>query len=585
MKIQVKYIFRPSIVLAFLLNCIFTNCIAQEDFGTGLLYDEAIFEREVEMAPTISNEGRRAGDLPRWFSLRPYTPIPKHQGKINSCVGWAMGYGALTTQHAYRKGRTDRKKITANAFSAMYIYNQVKAGSCNAGAYVNRAADLLKKNGDCKSSAFDYPYSDCDREPEEKVIEKSKQFAIKDFVAIFNAKSSPKTKVTRTKRSIAEGKPVVIGMQILESFKKVSKDNPIWAPQKDQDKKLGGHALAVIGYNDSLGIFEIMNSWGNQWGDRGFFFMSYKDFSEQVFQGIQLVLPEEKLTPKRKKMLVQRMEKAASEKSAAQLEEKELESKIKKAQQLADQNPTPEKQKEIQLEIENTQQQIQKNIVRKKVAELELEQTEERLISLAGDFEVRVPITDEFGTAQQDEDGNFLFEKIETTRNGNFYTLNKKDWEEGDMFQVIANNIRQDRYVYVFSLDGNNKSEIHFPRNERFKSKGEKSEIVGAGESALISHSGAEIIIPGNDRVLTRENLLEDNICVLYSFNKIENFGALVQKIQEAEGAFEERVNVLLQDLLIPSSFIEFGTNQMSCKTETTGLGSIIPIILKIQNE
>ena len=181
----------PPILLLFLWISTLLPIQAQEAFTTGLLIDEALFEKEVEMAPVVSNQGRRAGDLPRWFSLRPYTPIPKHQGTINSCVGWAMGYGALTTQHAYRDGQTNRKKITENAFSAMYIFNQVKAGTCHSGAYVHRAATLLKESGDCKSMDFDYPYSDCDRAPEETMINESKVHAIKDFVALFNGKSTP----------------------------------------------------------------------------------------------------------------------------------------------------------------------------------------------------------------------------------------------------------------------------------------------------------------------------------------------------------------------------------------------------------
>ena len=79
--------------------------------------------REVEMTADFSNDGQRAGDLTRWFSLRPYTPYPKNQGSINSCIGWAMGYAAMTTQRAFEKRITNRKEITDHAFSALFIYN------------------------------------------------------------------------------------------------------------------------------------------------------------------------------------------------------------------------------------------------------------------------------------------------------------------------------------------------------------------------------------------------------------------------------------------------------------------------------
>jgi hypothetical protein len=42
----------------------------------------------------------------------------------------------------------------------------------------------------------------------------------------------------------------------------------------------GGHAMSVIGYDDYLegGAFQIMNSWGNEWGENGMGWVRYKDF-------------------------------------------------------------------------------------------------------------------------------------------------------------------------------------------------------------------------------------------------------------------------------------------------------------------
>jgi C1A family cysteine protease len=44
------------------------------------------------------------------------------------------------------------------------------------------------------------------------------------------------------------------------------------------EQLLGGHAVAVVGYNDNLngGRFICRNSWGTGWGDRGYFYMPYQ---------------------------------------------------------------------------------------------------------------------------------------------------------------------------------------------------------------------------------------------------------------------------------------------------------------------
>lgn len=557
-----------------------------QQYNTGLVIDDEAFHREVEMTPGFTNDGRRAGDLPLRFSLRAYCPIPRNQGEISSCIGWAMGYGALTISHAYREGNTNREAITKKAFSALYLYNQSKMGNCMGGTSIQQAANVLKSKGDCPSQVFDSPLADCDREPDETLIGQSQKNAVKDYIALFNNSSAPKEKVVRTKRSIAEGKPVIVGMKIKESLKSLSGEAPVWKPGAEDDKPVGGHALVVVGYNDSSGVFELMNSWGPNWGDNGFFRMSYRDFATHAAQGLQLILQEENLTSEQiaglkaqyqqasavKKDAVAKQQEAARQKELAAAELKnaetaQAEQKIKTAQA----------QLEQATRLEQAAQEQQKQ------AEAILAETADRMVALSGEFLVRIPETDEYGTLITDSAGQQKFRELKPAWNGSFYTLDKKDWEEGDGFQVIARNIKKDRYVYLFSLDGNDKLEVHWPRSLRAEMEGKPS--TGATESALVAHKGAEIVIPGEDRVLSRENLYDDNICVLYAFDKISDIRERLQLLDSMTGPFEERLKKAFGDLLIPTNLIEYGTQQMMCKTETTGRGSVIPIIVKIQNQ
>ena len=38
---------------------------------------------------------------------------------------------------------------------------------------------------------------------------------------------------------------------------------------------LGGHAVALVGFDDVRQVFIVRNSWGEGWGDRGYFYMPY----------------------------------------------------------------------------------------------------------------------------------------------------------------------------------------------------------------------------------------------------------------------------------------------------------------------
>jgi hypothetical protein len=44
----------------------------------------------------------------------------------------------------------------------------------------------------------------------------------------------------------------------------------------------GGHAMTVVGYDDARQAFRLVNSWGKQWGDRGFAWISYEAFNSNV---------------------------------------------------------------------------------------------------------------------------------------------------------------------------------------------------------------------------------------------------------------------------------------------------------------
>jgi hypothetical protein len=44
---------------------------------------------------------------------------------------------------------------------------------------------------------------------------------------------------------------------------------------------LVGHALTIVGYDDEQQLFIIANSWSENWGDKGYFYMDYKFFEDK----------------------------------------------------------------------------------------------------------------------------------------------------------------------------------------------------------------------------------------------------------------------------------------------------------------
>lgn len=48
-------------------------------------------------------------------------------------------------------------------------------------------------------------------------------------------------------------------------------------PSPDEDM-LGGHAICLIGYSDANECFDLVNSWGTGWGEKGFGRIHYDYF-------------------------------------------------------------------------------------------------------------------------------------------------------------------------------------------------------------------------------------------------------------------------------------------------------------------
>ena len=75
---------------------------------------------------------------------------------------------------------------------------------------------------------------------------------------------------------LAEGYPFVFGFSVYEAFEseEVAKTGRLNLPQRGE-KQLGGHAVMAVGYDDGEQRALIRNSWGTDWGMKGYFTIPY----------------------------------------------------------------------------------------------------------------------------------------------------------------------------------------------------------------------------------------------------------------------------------------------------------------------
>lgn len=216
--------------------------------------------------------------LPAHVDLSRYFPLPGDQGQQGSCVGWAVGYAARA-YYAHRVGGRDVHE-RRNIPSPAYIYDTIKPpGSCNAGSRISDALDLLK-DGAVSLRTFPYSPTEC-APPTSFVRAEATGFRIKGYKLVFPAQDAMRLTsddLDQVKSELYHKNPVIIALHDSIGFSRLRAGEVLYNPIRYR----GWHALVVVGYNERLQAFKVINSWGRHWADHGFGWISYDAFRSEV---------------------------------------------------------------------------------------------------------------------------------------------------------------------------------------------------------------------------------------------------------------------------------------------------------------
>ena len=201
--------------------------------------------------------------LPASVDLRSYASAIEDQGQLGSCTGNSVA-GAIEL--------IDRKNSKNLDVSRLFIYYQARLleGTVryDAGAYIRDAMKAANKYGAPLETLWPYAINRFATKPSQMAYNDALRRRVTgyqrcvDFAAVKNA--------------LAAGRPVVVGFYVYESFESIGANGIMLYPDVNTEQFLGGHAVCLVGYNDSTQRFIARNSWGTSWGDSGYFYMPYQ---------------------------------------------------------------------------------------------------------------------------------------------------------------------------------------------------------------------------------------------------------------------------------------------------------------------
>ncbi len=207
--------------------------------------------------------------LPTHVDLRPNMPKVYNQLTLGSCTANAIA-GALE----YDRMKQGLDVWTPSRLLIYYMERSMEGTiDSDAGAAIRDGVKVVNKLGCCPEFSWPYEIARFTEEPPSSVFADAKQHPAIKYESVHQDVRSIKT-------ALAAGFPVIFGFTVYESFESdaVAKTGIVPMPAK-HERALGGHAVLAVGYDDPLGHYDgkfiVRNSWGDSWGDKGYFYMPY----------------------------------------------------------------------------------------------------------------------------------------------------------------------------------------------------------------------------------------------------------------------------------------------------------------------
>ncbi len=202
--------------------------------------------------------------LPGKVDLSVQCSPVEDQGQLGSCTANALVGNLEFLERKAGQAVTD--------LSRLFIYYNERAmeGTVgeDAGAAIRDGVKSLVKQGVCTEKKWPYQIAKFTAKPSAVCYKEAANRQVTSYHRILT--------LQQMKQCLAEGYPFVFGFTVYESFESaaVAKTGKLNLP-KPSEKNLGGHAVCAVGYDDTAKRFLVRNSWGADWGLKGYFTMPY----------------------------------------------------------------------------------------------------------------------------------------------------------------------------------------------------------------------------------------------------------------------------------------------------------------------
>lgn len=210
------------------------------------------------------------------------------QGSPGSCISWSFAYGmgSYTVNLSQGWGVNDLSHLISPAFLYEYVL-KLQSETCPTGTEGKLYLDYLVNNGAVTFSTAPY-VADCANLNQVNLNDPpDPAFKIGSYTYI---KPADRTLI---KEHLASGYAVAFAGHLFDGFGDLVGPDVFYGSGPFEVNhttgKLVAHGMLLIGYDDNrgdpskgLGAYRIQNSFGTNWGDDGYLWMSYDTFENSI---------------------------------------------------------------------------------------------------------------------------------------------------------------------------------------------------------------------------------------------------------------------------------------------------------------
>lgn len=210
-----------------------------------------------------------AGTLPAGADLRSGMPPIYDQGDLGSCVANALA-GAYQFDRIKQRG--DGYPYSTRPSRLFIYYNgRVIEGTVfeDSGLEIRDGIKTLSADGAPPERSWPYRVERFETQPPVLCYTRAKLHKAVEYERVDQSTAAMKD-------ALVNGFPIVVGFSVYESFESDEVAATGHVPYPDPNESLlGGHAVLVCGYLDASQEWICRNSWGREWGEKGYFYMPY----------------------------------------------------------------------------------------------------------------------------------------------------------------------------------------------------------------------------------------------------------------------------------------------------------------------